>query len=528
MYLNFMNIKNKATLLSSYILLILLFANCSSVEKYNENLGKPIAINKLIKDVDYVQHKLEKLHPSLYMYISKNELNGKFDSLRKSITKPLTSKQFFFVMSPIVASVRQGHMTLSPPFKRIGKQEQKRLAKLGTGPLSQFDFEWIYDKLYVVKNKSKDKGINLGAEVVSINKITPQEIHNKYRKTYTSDGFNTTYFSRGFSKRFSTYMTSEIGINDSLHYVFKQNDSLKNSVISRFKTEKKVNKVAVTTIKVDAKKNKLEKKIKRIYGYDELSKTYSKNLNFIVQDSSVAVLKIKDFSKGKYYKAYAEIFEKLKQKKTKTLIIDLRNNPGGRVEEVVELYSYLTDKEYTMLQPAIVTSKTSLWKLGLFSKIPTIAYPFAAAFYPFYMGFSTLRTKKDKNGIYTYSLVGTKKRSSKSNHFSGKIYVIINGGSFSAACLLSSSLKSNKEVTFVGEETGGGFNTTVAGLLPVVTLPNSKLPLRIGLMDIKTTNQTNVIGHGIYPDYEIKPSIQDKIEGLDTELDWIINAIKKE
>jgi C-terminal processing protease CtpA/Prc len=41
-----------------------------------------------------------------------------------------------------------------------------------------------------------------------------------------------------------------------------------------------------------------------------------------------------------------------------------------------------------------------------------------------------------------------------------KIYVMINGGSFSASSLISSNLKTPK-VTFVGEETGGAFNGTV-------------------------------------------------------------------
>lgn len=522
MYIAFRFVKRVFILLFSFIIF-----SCTSVEKYNHKLDQPISVDKLHKDVDYVQNKLVKLHPSLYKYISKEALNAKFDSVRNVIDKPMTSKEFYFLISPVVASVRQGHMILSPPFKLVSKKEQKRLKVAGVGPLSQFDFEWMDNKLFVLKNRSKQSSIKSGAEVVSINKIEPQEIYNKYRKTYTSDGFNTTYLSRGFSRRFSTYLTNEIGINDSLSYVFKQNDSLKNIVVTRLKPEKKVkSEIVVTTPKQEIKKNEITKKQKRIFGYDEATKSFSKSLNFIATDSSIAILKLKDFSRGNYQKAYKELFEKIKAKNVKSLIIDLRNNPGGRVSEVVNLYSYLTDKDYTMLQKAEVTSKTSLWKLGLFNKIPKIAYPFAAVFYPSYMIFSTLRTKKQPDGTFTYGLVGSKKRTSNPNHFTGKIYVITNGGSFSAACLLSSTLKTNPNVTFVGEETGGGFNSTVAGLLPVLSLPNSKLPLRIGLMDVKTTNQTPIFGHGVYPDKEILPTLQDKIENKDAELTWILNDIK--
>lgn len=505
------------------LLFSLLLVKCGSVEQYNKKLEQPIAPEKLQKDVDYVRHKLEKLHPNLYKYIPKEALNAKFDSIRKVINKPMTSKDFYFLISPVVASVRQGHMIVSPSLKKIDKKSQKKLLKSGIGPLSQFDFEWLNFKLYIVKNRSKSKEILPGAEVISINQITPQKIYNKYSATYTSDGYNTTYIARAFSKRFTTYFTNEIGINDSLTYVFKQNDSLKTVVVKRLKLDKKQK---VSTVVSTKSLKTIAGKQKRIYGYDEKTKNFSKSLTFINTDSTIAVLKLKDFSNGSFRKAYRQIFEKLKEKNTQTLIIDLRNNPGGRVADVVELNSYLADKDYVMLQPAEVTSKTSLWKLGIFSKIPKVSFPFIATGYPFYMVFSYLRTKKNSEGKYTYSLVGSKKLKNKTNHFTGKIYVLINGGSFSASCLLSSTLKANKEITFVGEETGGGFNSTVAGLLPVLSLPNSKLPLRLGLMDVKTTNQTNVFGHGIYPDKEIIPTIQDKIDNKDPEMEWILNDIK--
>ncbi|WP_298393345.1 S41 family peptidase [Flavobacterium sp.] len=518
--------------------LILLFISlaaisCVSVKEYNKKLAQPISEKELVKDVSYVQKKLEKLHPNLYTYISKEALNNKFDSVRKVLVKPITASDFFLLISPVVASVKQGHMSMSLPTKRISKKEQKRLAKAGLGPLSQFEFEWMNEKLYVIKNKSKQKSIALGAEVLSINNITPQQLHNKYKTTYTSDGLNKTYLKRAFSKRFTSYLTNEIGINDSLNYVFKQNDSLKEIVVNRLKVEikeKNKSKDKATNAKETTPKNEKQlvetKREKRIFGYDETTKTFSKKLSFVASDSSIAVLKIKDFSKGNFRKAYKSFFEDLKNKNVKTLILDLRNNPGGRVVDAVDLYSYLTAGEFQMLQPAQVVSKTSLWKLGMFDRIPKILYPLAAIGYPFYMGFSTIRTKKNDDGSYTYSLVGSQKRQNKTNYFSGKIYVLINGNSFSAACLVSSALKANKEVIFVGEETGGAFNSTVAGLLPIVQLPNSNLSLRIGLMDIGTTNKTEVFGRGVFPDKEIVPTLNDKIQNKDPEMEWILNDIK--
>lgn len=518
----------------SFGLIYLLVISCTSVEKYNAKIAEPIAADKLQKDINYTQHKLEKLYPNLYGYISKEKLDFKFDSIRKVVDKPMTSQDFYFLIAPIIASVRQGHMTMTPVLKRVSKKDAKRYKE--DGPISQFGFEWEKNKFYVIKNKFKKKDIKLGTEVVSINGITPQSIFQKYRKTTTSDGFNETYIRKGFNKRFSMYMTNEIGINDSLTYVFKQKDSLFTEVISR---NKKISKSASKTSEKskdstisDAKKPfdkakfKIEKKRKKVYGYDYLKKEYVKTLRFFDSDATTAMLKIKNFTDGQYKSAYNAIFDSLQKHNIQNLIIDVRDNPGGRVSDAVNLYSHLTDKNFTILQPAIVTSKTSLWKLGLFRNIPIIAYPFAAVFYPFYMGFSTLRTTKNADGSYQYKLVGSKEKKPSDNNFKGKIYVIINGGSFSATCILSSSLKSNPNVTFVGEETGGAFNGTVAGIMPVVKLPNSKIPLRLGLMDIKTINQTETKGRGIFPDKEIIQTVEDKIQNKDPELEWILNDIK--
>lgn len=525
--------QSKVFKLFSIIFFSVLVTNCTSVEKYNKKIEQPISVENLKKDIDFVQKKLVKLHPDLYLYIPKEKLEFKFDSLRNTIKQPMTSKEFYFAISPIVASVRQGHMSMSPVSKRIPKKEAKRLKEAGNGPLSQFSYEWENYKLYVIKNKSKSKKIKIGTEVVSVNGVLPQTIHEKYKNGITSDGFNKTFIPKYFSKRYVSYMTNEIGVNDSLNFIFKYKDSIFSKVISRNKPAKKVKtdsikaeKPKIVVAEAQKTKAKLLKKNKKIFGYDDTTKEYSKSLQFVSKDSLVAVLQIRNFSKGWYSEAYEMLFDSIKKRKAHTLIIDIRDNPGGKVADVVNLYSYLTDENYVMVKPALVTSKTSLWKIGLFDKIPKITYPIGAVFYPFYMGFSTLRTKKVSKGVYTYGLVGSRERKFNENHFTGKIYVIINGGSFSAACLLSSKLKENKNITFVGEETGGGFNGTVAGIMPVLKLPKSKIPWRIGLMEVGSTNTTPVFGHGIYPDKEIIQTVEDKANKKDPEMDWILNQVK--
>lgn len=520
----------------SIFLVTMLFFSCGSVEKYNKHMETSIPPEDLVADVNFVQKKLVKLHPSLYWYISKEDLNGKFDSLRANISEPLKPNDFFFKISPIVASVRQGHMGIRPLTKKMEKKEAKALSNSGTGPLSQFKIIWENQKMYVLDNKSQDSTIVKGSEVVSINAITPQELYAKYRKTYTSDGYNQTFFPRLYQKRFNSLIVNEIGVQDSLNYVFKNADSTYMRAIKRFKeNQKKKDSLSQTqkdSIKIAKKspeareKQKQDWAKKRIYGYDYVNKEFNKNLNFIGADSTVAYLQIKNFSTGKIKKVYEEVFTKIKEKKSETLIIDLRDNPGGRLNEIQKLYSYLVADEFQFIQMPEITTRSSLFS-NYFNNLPIISYPITVPAYPVIATILYSKTTKNDDGTIRYKMKSSKPMEANPLHFDGKIYVLINGGSFSASCIISSNLQGTGRAIFVGEETGGTYNGTVAGRMPVLELPNSKLQFRLGLMDIRPTSQTAQEGRGILPNVEIIPTAEQLLKGEDPELEWVLEDISQ-
>ena len=94
------------------ILVSLILASCTSVKEYNKKLEEPIPIVKLKKDVDFANKKLQKFHPNLYWYITKNQLDYKFDSLKQTIKQPLKPSEFYLKLAPIIADVREGHLRL--------------------------------------------------------------------------------------------------------------------------------------------------------------------------------------------------------------------------------------------------------------------------------------------------------------------------------------------------------------------------------------------------------------------------------
>ena len=146
---------------------------------------------------------------------------------------------------------------------------------------------------------------------------------------------------------------------------------------------------------------------------------------------------------------------------------------------------------------------------------------------PFYYSIFYFKTRKEASGTYL-SNRHSKQSNLKLNNFKGKIYVLINGGSYSASSIISSNLKSTQRAFFVGEETGGTYNGTVAAQWALVELPNSKVELNIGLGVVSATGKTEIVGRGIFPDKEILPTLEDRKNNIDPELNWILEDIRRE
>jgi C-terminal processing protease CtpA/Prc len=510
------------------ILVLLTIVGCSSIKNHNVHLDDLISEDKLKADTDFIYKKLQNLHPKLYWYISKKDLDFKFDSLKTTLNKSMTSYDFYKKIAPVISEVRQGHMSIFANQKQYTKSETKKLMAKGIGPFSQFDFEILNDKMYVVKNKSYNKKIKVGTEVVAINGKMTADIIKNINPLFTSDGYNKTFKNKALTRMLPAFITNEIGMLDSINYDFKFNDSLSKVSIKRKVIDSagtKLKKVKVKFTAFQKAKKKADAKKKDILGYDETTKLNMRNLKFMEKDSSIAIIKINGFRNGNYSKFYEQSFSKIDYNNSKTLILDLRNNGGGRLEEIATLYSYLSDSTFVFLDKSEVATKNSLFKAAYFRGGSVSVKTLKVLFTPIVFPLLSILVKKEEEKYFVS--MNSKPRKIKKDVFKGKVYVLINGGSFSASSIISSNLKGSKRATFVGEETGGAFNGTVAGRMPLIPLPHSKLKVRVGLLACIPKYKTDIEGRGIFPDKEIIPTLQDRINGNDPEMNWILDDIKK-
>jgi C-terminal processing protease CtpA/Prc len=454
----------------------------------------------------------------LYWYISKDSLDYKFDSLKTTINEPLKPLDFYLKLEPVIAKIKEGHLRVTIPVKKLTKKQQKYL-KTQKGLFGRYNFAIDGERMYVLDNAEKIPNMEVGTEFFKINNTPTKDLLKQYKKLITSDGKNQTFQKHYLERAWAKFFTYENGILDSVKLETKYQNQIKTFYLKRDKISKTEKKAEKTEVKKKEKSNKNN-------DYNSARKLYNRSLSFETKDSSVAYMSINSFSNTRSGKFYRESFATLKKAKTKYLIIDMRNNFGGSVAEIDNLYSYLTDKKLKFINDIEVTSNKSMYHADYFNQIPGVLKPLSAIVYPFYL-VATAFSNKEKNGKH-YLKANYSVKKIKEDNFKGKLYVLINGGSFSAASILPSKLKGDKRAFLVGEETGGANDGTVAGRYSTETLPNSKLKFPIGLMlfqpDIKFTNSEK----GVVPNKEIIPTISEILQKKDVQKAWILEDIKKD
>ncbi len=520
----------------SIVIIICAISSCKSVKRYNEQIVKLHAVSDLHRDIDKVYKQLQKHHPRLYQYTPKTVLDFKIDSLKQTIKTPLNSRDFYKKLAPVLTNVRQGHVSLGSANKHYTKKERKKLLKRKF-EFYNLDFEYLQNKLWVKGTRGKDSSV-VGCEVLKIDNDSAVDLIRTYKTRFASDGFNTTLYNRFVGRYFSNFYFKDKGFKDSLMITFREKDEVFTKTLRRVSKKKKVKKNDTTKVKKPVKKTKAEKrddriaskqkkKFNRTHGYIPKTKKYTRNFNILEADSSVAYMKLRSFTNGNYKRFYKVSFAKLKEQNISHLILDLRDNGGGRIAEIYYLYSFLTDTNYTFLEPSEVTSRTPFLTTVMSNTVPNSLKILSGIVSPILIIQNLIKTHNTEGKLY-YRFKYTKENEPHPLHFKGDIYVLINGNSFSASSLISTHLKANQRAVFVGEETGGAYNGTVAGIYKIYELPTSKLKIRMGLMHVDAPFKQSPDGYGVKPDIEILPKVTDLKQNKDPQLDWVLKTIKAE
>ena len=146
-----------------FILLVSISSFCKAQKPISVFLEKH-NVTELKKDVDFVKSNLEEKNPNLYWYITKAQLNKKFDSLKRALTQPLTNSDFKYKLACVLASIGDGHMTLKFDANKLYPEERSNFDGSKILPIQKFVFKVLDNRLYIIENRSEDKFIVAGTD----------------------------------------------------------------------------------------------------------------------------------------------------------------------------------------------------------------------------------------------------------------------------------------------------------------------------------------------------------------------------
>lgn len=500
------------------VYLLFLCSVLSSVT-FAQSIDDTFSQKKMKKDLEVFKEIRLKANSGLYKYRTEKQIDSIYNWAENEINKSSTYLDFYNIINQLTNFEGSCHNGTSLPESYL-----KNLRKESYGYFP-YPIKWI-DGKWIVNYENGE--IPLGSEIIRINEEPISEVISNLYKYYTTDGENITGKRVGMRKHFPKYYRFNYGQKKGFQVVYKAVNSNKNET---------------TTIKSigysDYYKNfdnRFSKPYDQIY-YADLKK--SEKYEFKEIDSTTAVLTIHTFAIGneksieKEHKAYVafldSVFYNIKTKKLKNLIIDVRHNGGGIDPNDLVTYSYLTQRNFQEnLQAWVSFKKIPLLKYYDIN-VPKFLRPFGVRKYN--REFQDIFPEKKNNGYYqNENSFDHKIRTPDKNTFTGKIYLLINPEVASAGSLFASMVAGNENTITVGEETMGGYYGHNGHSPFDYKLPKSKIEFYFSVVNLeqdvpKKPNQ--IYARGIIPDYEVSQTYEDYLNQKDTQMDFVLDLIKR-
>jgi Peptidase family S41 len=441
------------------LLLLAIITNAQNrMGNIHYEFDKKYSATQLQADFRQFREILEKKHPRLYEYTSKKQLDKLFDSLYLRINASMTERQFQYFISPVISKVHCSHTKILP---------SRYLTEHINDYINAPCFKLFFDegKAFFLNNYSSDTSIKIGAEVLSINGVTTEQIINNFAIRIHNEGKNITWIYNR--------------LNAALLGLFPALCDYPN--IETYTLTYK-NPDTETIREISLKSIKQADYIK--YNPAKPAQNYS----FSMLDSlSTGILKVLSFKfpcDSPFNSFINKTFNELRSKHIKNLIVDVRGNIGGLPYPAAELLKHLSAEKF------IYYKKTD--------------------------GFTENWSMEDCK-VFNNLI------SPSENLFKGKIYFLVDGGCRSTTGHFCALVKYHKIGTMIGEETCASFDCN-SNAYPI-TLKYTKLILECATAKYEVAVKGLERGNGVMPDIYIRPITDNIINGKDTVLLYTLAKI---
>lgn len=471
----------------------ILLLSCTSVPS-KDPLTITIEQEQAQHDFGVFRDILEKAHPSLTESISEERKDFLFDSIYQTIGRDLSFREFYDKLSYLTNEICCSHTILSVPSAVIDSLYNRKL--FFPVPVTILPEGVFANSEYDVPHGTKILAINnipVARIFDSLTLYNPVDgLHRETQKYLSSRDFSYDYFVRfGGFDRFEIEAEDTSGLN------------------------RKIVLDAITLDEFNTRKNNR-------YYYDPADVPYSL---FIDEEENYALLRITTFEYDSYNEQQSfesflkNSFELLhKRNDIHTLVIDLRENGGGRLYNCFLLNSYLCRQPFTEYK--CISAKIE--------KVP-------------YTGFlspdmdpkelETINTHLDeefvtqgyRHRLFADRLIG--RWEPDQNRFSKQVAIIINYEVMSSASYFALLAKNTAGAEIVGTESRGG-NFCGSGFSHLrYVLPHTKFNLSFPYARIFYSYGSRKPHRGVVPDYYVPDNYEAFKNNQDKQMVFIKDSL---
>ncbi len=446
------------------------------------------------EDVSLLIGVMEAHHPGYRRYRTQEQLEDAAGKLRDAIANDGTDLAMYLAVTRFLADIRCEHTEAELPTPLADWR--------GLNPtMLPLRFAWVEGRAIVTA--SANETVMLGDEILSINgvamrtafeEVSPliavdgQTDHTKVSLFAGSDDIGLTVFDVYFPLLHGFTPDFELALSDP-------------------RGMERVVRVAAIS---EADSNALDASEG---GYANFSEEGS--VRWRLLDDRTALLDVETFVNYRTpvdpSSVYGPVFAAIHASGAKRLIVDLRRCGGGSVDAAHGLLSRLITAPICLAGPVRIRTFEfdpqvrpflSTWNEEVFN-LPAELFTPDGSFYTVDPSLA--------GGRYTLE--------PSADAWTGELVVLAGHFNASGSTNMLAELREQRELTIVGQPTGGSAEGCTAGQILTLTLPHSQIPVRVPLLWTRNCTKDFELGMGVAPDVVARPSVDGVRAGRDEALE---------
>ena len=460
--------------------------------------AQPLTAEEAKFDFELLRRVMEEVHPGYGRYEPAQETGTFMDTIAATLENGVTDAQLYLDVSRVLAHLRCDHTKAELPedIEAFRNQEPSYLP---------FTFRLFGDQMVVDRVAGGVVGLERGDRVIRLNGREVSEVLSQISELVSVDGY--------------TDDTRYVEMENSSEYLGDAVDHFWPFLYGW---------VDQWTIETESEGDPARNGPRRVHApaitypqWLELASDGERFVNFPdtvefkMLDHLTGYLSIGTFVNYREpvppEDVFEPIFSQLKQAGAVRLVLDLRDCGGGSDDVPAVLATYLSDSRVRISKrPSWVRTYRfgdlreylSTWDESVFS-LPEQLF------------------RDLGNGYYEMNIPGGAgvDLPPRANLFDGEVVVLSSAANASGATMFIAMAQEHYGARVVGEPTGGSVEGPTAGVIFVLTLPNSGIKVRVPGIRSWLNVENPPPGQGVVPDVEVQPTVDDWLAGRDAALE---------